>query len=65
MGYTWARDYVKYDGHNVEPVHIFLSGSGGAGKSYLVKVIHSAILKLLLYHCKDPEKLRALLLGAT
>ena len=23
--HTWAKDYVKYDKHDVEPVHIFLS----------------------------------------
>ena len=65
MVQTWAQDYVKYDGHNVEPVHIFLSGSGGTVKSHLVKVICNAIPKILLYHCKDPEKLRVLLLGPT
>ena len=62
---TWAKDYVKYDGHNVEPIHIFLSGSGGTVKSHLVKVICNAISKTLLYHCKDPEKPRVLLLGPT
>ena len=36
--YKWAKDYVKYDGHDVEPAHLFLSGSGGMGKSNLVKV---------------------------
>ena len=29
------------------------------------KVIYKAISKTLLYHCKDPEKLRVLLLGPT
>ena len=24
---TWDKDYVKYDGHDVEPVHVFLLGS--------------------------------------
>ena len=38
-------------------------GSGGTGKSHLVKVIYKAISKTLLYHCKDPEKPKALLLG--
>ena len=51
----WAKDYVKYDGHNSEPVHIFLSGSEGTGKSHLVKVIYNSISKTLLYQCKDPE----------
>ena len=37
--YTWAKDYVKYDEHDVAPMHIFLSGIGGIGQSHLVKVI--------------------------
>ena len=44
---------MKYDGHNVEPVHIFLSGRGGTGKSHLIKVINNATSKTLLYHFKD------------
>ena len=44
-------------------MHIFLSGSGVTGKSHLVKVIYNAILTTLLYHCKDPDKARVLLLG--
>ena len=27
--HTWAKDYLKYDGHDLELVHIFFSGSGG------------------------------------
>ena len=42
---------------------IFLSGSRGTCKSHLVKVIYNAISKILLYHCKYPEKPRVLLLG--
>ena len=63
--HTWAKNFVKYDRHDVEPVHIFLSGSGGTAKSHLVKVIYNAISKILLYHCKYPEKPRVLLLGPT
>ena len=63
--HTVAKNYVKCDGHDVEPVHIFLSGSGGTGKSHLVKVIYNAISKTLLYLCKDPEKPRVLLLRPT
>ena len=63
--HKWAAYYVKYNGHGVEPVYIFFPGSVGIGKSHLVKVIHNAISKTLLYHCKDPEKPRDLLLGPT
>ena len=58
-------EYVKCNGHNVEPIHIFLSYNGGTGKSHLVKVIYNCISKKLLYHCKDPEKPRVLLLDPT
>ena len=44
---------------------MFLSSSEATGKSHLVKVIYNAILKTLLYHCKDNEKPRVLLLGST
>ena len=46
-------------------MHIFLSRSGGSSKSHLVKVIYNAISKTLLYHSKDPEKPRVLMLGPT
>ena len=62
MIHTKAKDYVKYDGHNVEPIHIFPSGSGDTGKSHLVKVIYNTISKTLLHHCKDPEKPRLIYL---
>ena len=63
--HTWAKDYVIYDAHDVEPVHVFLSDSGGTGKSHLVKVIYNTISKTLLYDCKDLEKPIVLLLGPT
>ena len=60
------KDYVKHNGHNVEPIHRFISGSGGTGKPHLVKVIYHPVTKTFLYHCKDPEKKnRVLLLGTT
>ena len=56
---------MKYDGHNVESVHIFVSSSGGTCKSHLLKGIYNAISKRLLYHWKDAEKTRVLLLELT
>ena len=63
--HKWAKNYVKYDGHDVEPVHIFLSGRGGTDKPNLVKAIYNTISKILLYHFNKPGKLRILLLGHT
>ena len=65
MAHTWVKNYVKYDGHDVEPEHIFLLGSGETGKSRLWKVTYNTISKTLLCHCQDPEKLRVILLGPT
>ena len=50
MYYAWAKNCVKYNGDNVEPVHIFLSGSGDTSKSHLVKVIYLTKSKTLLHH---------------
>ena len=60
MVHTQAKGYVKYDGHNIELIHIFLLGSRGTGKSHLTNMIYNTIPKTLLYHCKDPEKPRVL-----
>ena len=55
--HTWPKSYVKYDGHNGERIHIFLSGSGNKSESHLVRVIYKTISKTFFYHCKDPEKI--------
>ena len=60
--HTWTKDYVM---HDVEPMHIFHSGNGETIKSHLVQVIYNAKSRILLYHWKDPEKRRVLLLGPT
>ena len=65
MVHTWAENYANCDGHNVEPVHIFLSGSGETGKSHLVNEIYNAISKTWLFNSKDSEKPRVLSLGPT
>ena len=56
---------IKNDAYNVEPILLFIWGSGGTSKSYFVKVMYNSILKSLLHHCKDPEKPRVLSLGPT
>ena len=44
-------------------MNLFLSGSGGTVNIHLVNVKYNDISKAFLYHCKDPEKSRILLLG--
>ena len=67
--HQWTRNYVRNvsSKENLQnnPVHIFVSGSGGTGKSHLVKTIHQVISTELLYHSKEPEKPCLLLLGLT
>ena len=60
--HTWAKGYIKNNGQNDEPTHIFFSGIGVTGKSPLVKNIYNAISITLLYHIKELEKPRVLLL---
>ena len=65
VAHTWTKDYVGHNRDNVKPIHIFLLGSGGTGKSNLVKVMYHAPSKPLFCHCKDPEKPSVFSLGPT
>ena len=40
----------------VKPFNLFISGSGGVGKSHLIKTIYDSVTKLLQYHGGSPEK---------
>ena len=57
--------FLQKKNPQITPVHIFLSGSGSTGKSHLVKTIYQVVSKELLYHFKEPDKPRVLLLGPT
>ena len=65
----WARDYVKnlytIRPKKVEPLHIFLTGKGGCGKSHLIRTIYHSITKTLGYHANDIEKPQVMLLSPT
>ena len=63
MFHTCAKDCVKCNWYNVQPIHMFLSGSRDTGKSHLVKATYHAISKTLLHHCKDPKNLKFFYLG--
>lgn len=56
------KNYVKYDLHNAGPAHFFLLDKGGTGKSHLRKTKYNVVSKIFLYHCRNSEKLRFLLL---
>ena len=57
---TWAKEKVKQKSSikpkAVKPFNLFISGSGGVGKSHLIKTIYQSVAKLLQYHGGYPEK---------
>ena len=59
----WTKDCVKYNEHNVEPVHVFLSGSGGIHKYQLVKVAYNSVLKRRFITVKTQKKQEFFYLG--
>ncbi|XP_057310266.1 uncharacterized protein LOC130648243 [Hydractinia symbiolongicarpus] len=65
----WARNLVKnrnaFIQHKNEPLHIFLTGKAGCGKSHLINTVYQSVTKTMSYHGKDPEKPRVLLLAPT
>ena len=67
--FNWAKLQVKVKSgiisNQSKPFHIFLSDSGGCGKSNLIKSIYHAINKVFLYRSGDPGKPIVLLLVPT
>ena len=49
----------------VKPFNLFISGSGGVGKSHLMKTIYQSVSKVLQYHGGSPDKKRVLILTPT
>ena len=62
--YTWAKDYVQHDGHNVEPSTYFFRALE-AQINLIWWKSYATTLKTLLYHFKYPEKSKVLLFGPT
>ena len=65
---TWGKTFVQNlkldEGSKIEPLHIFLTGNGGCGKSFLVKCMYEALNKLLSYK-GDNSKAKVMLLAPT
>ena len=49
----------------MKPFNIFISGSGGVGKSHLIKTIHQSVKKLLQYDYGSPGKPQVLIVAPT
>ena len=65
----WARNHVKHSScaqqKQVDPLHLFITGDGGCGKSHLAKTVFQSLSKVLSYHAGDPEKVKVLMLAST
>ena len=52
--HKWARESVKKKSSKcpikIYPLHLFITGKGGCGKSHLLKTIYHSLTKTLSYH---------------
>ena len=65
----WARRHVKYlscvKPKKVEPIHMFITGGAGVGKSHLATTIFQSLNKLMSYHAGDAEKVKVMMIALT
>lgn len=61
----WGRKRVKNHSTEIDPIHIFLSGAGGCGKSHLLNTLYQALSKLFSYRSADINKTKVLRMAPT
>ena len=69
--HSWAKNVLKSQSLNphtfekTKPLHVFLTGNAGCGKSFLMKVIYQSLTKTLSYGVAVIEKPKVLLMALT
>ena len=66
---SWCRDKMKnlncIKPKKVEPIYLFITGGGGAGKSHVIKTIYHTVIKTFRYGGMNPENPTVLLSAPT
>ena len=69
MVQSWAKKSIKIksmlDAQPLEPLHIFLTGNAGCGKSFLMNMLYQSLTKILSYGNVSLDKPKVLLMAST
>ena len=66
---SWCRNLIKsvncLTKQTIEPIHIFVTGGGGGGKTHLIRTIYLTAVKMFKYNAVNPSLPTVLLMAPT